>query len=85
MHGAPVREIAIVAAVYPLVWGAGQLATGWVSDVAGRKPLITAGMLTQAGDVYLKVHNGKESGALMLTVPRHPACTAANAPLTGSP
>jgi hypothetical protein len=27
------------------------------------------GMLTQAGDVYLKVHNAKDSGALMLTVP----------------
>ncbi|MBL8794691.1 MAG: beta-galactosidase trimerization domain-containing protein [Planctomycetia bacterium] len=27
------------------------------------------GMLTQAGDVYLKVHNGKESGPLTLTVP----------------
>lgn len=27
------------------------------------------GMLTQAGDVYLKVHNGKDSGALKLTVP----------------
>ena len=47
-HGASVSEIAIVAAVYPLVWGAGQLATGWLSDHTGRKPLITAGMLVQA-------------------------------------
>jgi MFS family permease len=47
-HGAGVREIAIVAAAYPLVWGAGQLAAGWLSDVAGRKPLISTGMLVQA-------------------------------------
>ena len=47
-HGATVREIAIVAAVYPVVWGAGQLLTGWLSDRAGRKPLIAAGMLLQA-------------------------------------
>jgi MFS family permease len=47
-HGASVRQIAIVAAAYPLVWGAGQLVTGWLSDHTGRKPLITMGMLVQA-------------------------------------
>src|SRR5206468_8363329 len=47
-HGAGVREIALVAAAYPVVWGAGQLLTGWLSDHTGRKPLITIGMLTQA-------------------------------------
>jgi MFS family permease len=57
-HGASVRQIAIVAAVYPLVWGAGQLATGWLSDVTGRKPLITAGMLVQAGALGLLVAGG---------------------------
>jgi MFS family permease len=54
-HGATVRQIATVAAVYPLVWGAGQLATGWMSDAAGRKPLISAGMLLQAGALALLV------------------------------
>jgi MFS family permease len=47
-RGASVRQIAIVAAVYPLVWGAGQVLTGWLSDHTGRKPLISAGMLVQA-------------------------------------
>ena len=47
-HGASVAEIGLVAAVYPAVWGAGQLGTGWLSDVVGRKPLIVAGMLVQA-------------------------------------
>jgi MFS family permease len=54
-HGASVDQIAIVAAVYPLVWGAGQLATGWLSDYTGRKPLIAAGMLVQAGALALLV------------------------------
>ena len=57
-HGASVRQIAIVAAAYPLVWGAGQLATGWLSDHTGRKPLITAGMLIQAGALGLLVAGG---------------------------
>jgi MFS family permease len=54
-HGAGVRQIAVVAAAYPVVWGAGQLATGWLSDHTGRKPLIAAGMLVQAGALGLLV------------------------------
>ena len=54
-HGASVRQIAIVAAVYPVVWGAGQLATGWLSDHIGRKPLISTGMLVQAGALGILV------------------------------
>ena len=54
-HGATVRQIAVVAAAYPVVWGAGQLATGWLSDYTGRKPLITMGMLVQAGALGLLV------------------------------
>ena len=54
-RGASVREIAIVAAAYPVVWGVGQLFTGWLSDHAGRKPLITAGMLIQAGALSVLV------------------------------
>ena len=48
-HGASVRQIGLVAAAYPLVWGVGQLGTGWLSDSTGRKPLIIAGMLV-SGD-----------------------------------
>jgi MFS family permease len=54
-RGASVRQIAIVAAVYPLVWGAGQILTGWLSDHTGRKPLISAGMLVQAAALGLLV------------------------------
>src|SRR5438034_6282279 len=41
-HGASVRQIGIVAAAYPLIWGFGQVATGWLSDHTGRKPLIAS-------------------------------------------
>jgi MFS family permease len=57
-HGASAREIGVVAAVYPAVWGAGQLATGWLSDLTGRKPLIVLGMIVQAGALALLVAGG---------------------------
>jgi MFS family permease len=46
--GQSVGRIGVLAAVYPAVWGTGQLLTGTLSDRVGRKPLIVAGMLTQA-------------------------------------
>lgn len=54
-RGAGIREIAVIAAAYPLVWGFGQLATGWLSDYTGRKPLIVGGMLVQALALVLLV------------------------------
>jgi MFS family permease len=68
-HGASVRQVAIVAAVYPLVWGAGQLLTGWLSDATGRKPLIVGGMLVQAiALVLLVVGNGDFTLALTAAI-----------------
>jgi MFS family permease len=46
--GLPVAQVGVLAALYPAVWGLGQLVTGPLSDRLGRKPLITAGMLLQA-------------------------------------
>ncbi len=40
-------------AVYPLVWGTLQLATGWASDLLGRKPLIVIGMVLQGAAISL--------------------------------
>jgi MFS family permease len=57
-NGASLAEIGIVAGVYPAVWGAGQLVTGWLSDHTGRKPLIVLGMLVQAGALALLVAGG---------------------------
>jgi MFS family permease len=68
-HAASVRQIAVVAAVYPGVWGIAQLATGWLSDLAGRKPLIVLGMLVQAGALGLLVAgHGRFSFALTAAV-----------------
>ncbi len=46
--GLDIAHIGILAALYPAVWGLGQLITGSLSDRIGRKPLIVGGMLTQA-------------------------------------
>jgi MFS family permease len=46
--GLPVSRIGILAALYPAVWGLGQLITGALSDRIGRKWLIAGGMWTQA-------------------------------------
>ncbi len=46
--GLPLSQIGILAALYPAVWGLGQLATGPASDRYGRKPFIVTGMLLQA-------------------------------------
>jgi MFS family permease len=59
-NGASITEVGIVAAVYPAVWGLGQLATGPLSDHTGRKPLIATGMLVQAGALALLVAGGGE-------------------------
>ena len=45
--GLSIGRIGVLAAIYPAVWGVGQLYTGGLSDRIGRKPLIVAGMLTQ--------------------------------------
>ncbi|MEU8849711.1 MFS transporter [Streptomyces sp. NPDC048564] len=52
-HGLSIAKIGLLAALYPAVWGAGQMLTGWWSDRIGRKHLITAGMLLQAAAIGL--------------------------------
>ena len=48
-NGASASQVGLVAGLYPGVWGVGQILAGQWSDRVGRKPLIVAGMLTQAG------------------------------------
>lgn len=48
LSGLSIGRIGVLAALYPAVWGLGQLYTGGLSDRVGRKPLIVGGMLTQA-------------------------------------
>ncbi len=50
-HGLSTASIGTLVALYPAVWGVGQLATGPLSDRWGRKRLVVAGMLTQAAAI----------------------------------
>ncbi len=47
------EQIAWLAAIYPAVWGIGQLVTGALSDRVGRKWLIAGGMWIQAIGIAL--------------------------------
>jgi MFS family permease len=51
--GLGLEQIGLLAAIYPGVWGASQLATGALSDRLGRKGLIVAGMWVQAAGILL--------------------------------
>jgi MFS family permease len=63
--GLSVGRIGILAALYPAVWGLGQLITGGLSDRIGRKPLIAGGMLTQATAIaWIAAANGFWAWAL---------------------
>lgn len=57
--GLSVERIGVIAAVYPAVWGLGQLATGALSDRLGRKWMIAAGLWLQGvGIAMLVVFHG---------------------------
>ena len=47
-HGLTISQVGVLAALYPAVWGVGQLVTGGLSDRIGRKWLIAGGMWVQA-------------------------------------
>jgi MFS family permease len=66
--GASVTEIGAVAALYPAVWGIGQLGAGWLSDRAGRRPLIVAGMIVQAAALALFLGPSSYAAAALLGI-----------------
>jgi MFS family permease len=53
--GTNIDQVAILAAIYPAVWGLGQLGTGALSDQIDRKPLIVGGMGAQAVGIFAMV------------------------------
>jgi len=69
-EGLSVDRIGVLVALYPAVWGAGQLVTGALSDRLGRKWLIAAGMWTQAAAIaFIAAAHGFwpwAAGALLL-------------------
>jgi MFS family permease len=66
-HGLSVARIGVLGALYPAVWGFGQLATGALSDRWGRKWLIAGGMLLQAVALAL-VASGDTFGQWIVAV-----------------
>jgi MFS family permease len=52
-QGLSLDRVAILAAAYPLVWGALQIPAGWSSDFIGRKLVVVAGMLVQGAAIAL--------------------------------
>jgi MFS family permease len=55
-NGVTLTEVGLIKAVYPIVWGVGQVVTGLLADRVGRKPLIVWGMVVQAiGHVVIGV------------------------------
>jgi MFS family permease len=60
--GMSLEQIGWLAAVYPGVWGAGQLVTGALSDRVGRKWLIAGGMWVQAAAITVVVLSSRFAG-----------------------
>lgn len=66
--GLGVERIGILKAVYPVVWGVGQVVTGPLSDRWGRKGLIVWGMWLQALALFLTAATGQFTGWLLAAV-----------------
>ena len=60
--GMNLAQIGVLAAIYPAIWGVGQIATGALSDRVGRKWLIAAGMWTQSVGIYIVSVSGSFTG-----------------------
>jgi MFS family permease len=61
-EGGGTGEIGLIAGLYPAIWGICQIWTGHWSDRVGRKPLIVAGMMTQAAALLLLAASGGAIG-----------------------
>ncbi len=68
--GLSIGRIGVLAALYPAVWGVGQLYTGGLSERVGRKPLIVGGMLIQSdalgGIAATRTFTAWAAGAVLL-------------------
>ncbi|MFB6878940.1 MFS transporter [Streptomyces sp. NPDC056323] len=52
-HGLGLAAVGLIKGLYPILWGIGQIPTGYLADRIGRKPLIVTGMLVQAAGLVL--------------------------------
>jgi MFS family permease len=55
-RGFGLNEVGKIVAIYPLVWGLGQLVTGKLADVWSKKGLLFWGMLMQGVVIILLIH-----------------------------
>lgn len=53
--GLSLSQVGVIAAIYPALWGIGQLASGKLSDFTGRKQMIVSGMFVQGAALLLFV------------------------------
>ncbi len=66
--GLGVERIGVLKAIYPVVWGVCQVATGTLSDRWGRKGLIVGGMWVQAAGLALTAATGEFAWWLVASV-----------------
>ena len=64
-YGLSIERIGVLKAVYPAVWGILQTVTGPLSDRWGRKGLIAAGMVVQAGGLIMTAYTDRFSWWLL--------------------
>jgi len=67
-RGFDLAQVGAVAGLYPLVWAAGQIVFGPLSDRVGRRRLILPGMLLQAGGLLLLAATTSFAGLLAAAV-----------------
>jgi MFS family permease len=67
-RGLTIRQIALVTAVYPAVWGVGQLFTGKMADVFCKRDLMFTGMLLQGVTLIALIFAGSMAHFIILSV-----------------
>jgi MFS family permease len=63
-----IKEVAIIVAIYPAVWGIGQLVTGKLSDHYNKKMMLTLGMFLQAIALVLMFYSNSMTWFITLAV-----------------
>lgn len=63
-----IKEVAIIVAIYPAVWGIGQLVTGKLSDHYSKKMMLTLGMFLQAIALVLMFYANSMTWFITLAV-----------------
>ena len=66
--GLTIRQIALVAAMYPAVWGVGQLFTGKMADVFCKRDLMFIGMLLQGMTLVALIFAGSIAQFIVLSI-----------------